>query len=121
MVEVETIMTHVDDNNGSKCKCVPGEPWLRFIAVVAFDTTNGHTIEHAVKAGGDSVVPDEEIERLRMQGERYRWLSFSYWHFLIILFEGVIMRIGDGGVCCFYGIHVHVLIHRWSILCVDLY
>eukprot|EP01084_Bolivina_argentea_P168840 292720_1 len=61
------MMTHENDNNGSWCECAPGNPWLRFIAVVAFDITNGHMIEHAVKAGGDSGVPDEEIQRLRMQ------------------------------------------------------
>ncbi len=64
------MMTHENDNNGSWYECAPGEPWLRFIAVVAFDITNGHMIEHAVKAGGDSGVPDEEIQRFRMQGER---------------------------------------------------
>ncbi len=121
VAEVEMVMTHENDSNGSRCKCAPGEPWLRFIAVVSFDTTNGHTIEHAVKAGGDSGVPDEEIERLRMQGECAccRWPLFSYRHFLIILSEGVVMRIG-GGVCNFCGMHVYVLIHRWY-MCVDLY
>ncbi len=58
-----------NDKHGPWCECAPGEPWLRFIAVVAFDITNGHTIEHAVKAGGDNGESDEEIQCLRMQGE----------------------------------------------------
>ncbi len=81
-------ITHENNNNCSKCECAPGEPWLRFIAVVAFDTTKGHTIEHAVKAGNSSGITDDEIQRLKMQGESIYCRWFSSRKFLIKFFLG---------------------------------